>query len=126
MFALFEIWFYVSSYMEYGGILEKPSVATGVVWLIYLIDVVVASVLAKIFLNTLDNNSLFILYISLLFFSFIPGYFILYHYFTKKNRGLKILIRYRHRIKKKRYVVLIWFFYFCIIIPGVCMAIMLL
>lgn len=119
---IIEIWFYVSSYMEHGGILDKPSVATGVVWIIYLFDAIVTSLLARYQVIT-DSNAFLPLFLSLLVFSFIPGYFFIYHYLKKKNRGLKILAKYRQRIKKKRYIVLIWLLYFCIIIPAICVII---
>lgn len=123
MFGFFDVLFYVSAYcLNQGGGLKNPEVDAGIFGLIVFFDSLLFSFIYK-FADNLGSELLIDLLFVILVMSFIPGFFILYYYMKKKNKGLRIIAKYRQRIKKKRHIVLIWLLYFCIIMPLLCIII---
>ena len=115
--------FYVSAYcLNHGGGLKNPEVDAGIFGLIIFIDSLLTSLLFR-FEDKLGGELVISIFFAILFISFIPGFFILYYYLKRQNRGLRILAKYRQRIKKKRHIVLIWLLYFCFILPSICIFI---
>lgn len=119
-----EIWFYVSSYMEYGGMLDKPEVFVGTFWLIYPIDMIVIALLGRFFQGDYSSHFIFLL-LAVQFVLFVPGYVFVYRIMKKNKRGLKILAKYHQKLKNKKQIFLIWCCYFFFLIPALFFAIIM-
>lgn len=111
-----DLLFYISSICfqrQYAG---KPEVASGVFGILLLLIAISFSILRR-FCFPITNSPLFL---TLLFLFYIVLYLLLFSYYKKNNKGLKIIIKFRKKMAKTSYVIFIWLLYFLIVIPAIC------